>query len=498
MRRISNTPYILSAVLALALSCVEGDETYIGVAEGGGGASGSKSAAGEGGAGAHEAADASAPEAGPAAEVSVTVGYVDPLSAPTRATLELSSFRGAEYCGACHQQHYAEWRTAAHSHSMTDPVYRALVQRQRRDTGAPDGDRFCTQCHSPIGNRSLDILPGFDFEELDPRTLEGVGCETCHRSASVARTHNAGLVLDTSGPLRGPLDDAAAPHETQYLALFDEARLCGSCHDVMAPSGLRLESPFAEWRESPAAREGRPCQSCHMPTYEGTAAMLPNMPVRPNLHRHRFVGMAPSLAADLLEDSVLLEELWAQSEALLSGAASIALRAQLSSGDAGPAQLAITATVENRFGGHDFPTGADFNRQFWLAVEVRDSLGTLIYQTGQLDAAGDLYDDLHPQASEDPDLVLFSARLLDAQGEPTLFTWEASELRRGSLAPEESRDHELVALLPPSAVPPLTIRARVRARAFAPRLLEALGLPDLVPQLRILDVSDDELVVGAD
>ena len=48
-------------------------------------------------------------------------------------------------------------------------------------------------------------------------------------------------------------------HESEHDAMFDDAKFCGVCHDVIETSGLQLERPYAEWLESPANPE-QPCQ----------------------------------------------------------------------------------------------------------------------------------------------------------------------------------------------------------------------------------------------
>jgi hypothetical protein len=52
-------------------------------------------------------------------------------------------------------------------------------------------------------------------------------------------------------------------------AAFSDSRFCSTCHQF-APNGRQvngklLENTFEEWRASRHAREGRQCQSCHMP-----------------------------------------------------------------------------------------------------------------------------------------------------------------------------------------------------------------------------------------
>src|SRR5690606_22456549 len=175
---------------------------------------------------------------------------------------------------------------------------------------------------SPICTRGGECVSGFSFEELSPIALEGVTCEGCHKISAIVRPYNAGHELDPIGPLRGPIVEPVENgfHASEHAGDFDESPLCGSCHDVISLSGLVLEQPYAEWLESPA-NPGQPCQSCHMPTYSGNAAILG--PERDNLHRHRFVGIDLPLEGDV--DDTTLAEIDAEIEALLAGAATIDL-----------------------------------------------------------------------------------------------------------------------------------------------------------------------------
>src|SRR5207245_2757406 len=50
---------------------------------------------------------------------------------------------------------------------------------------------------------------------------------------------------------------------------FVRSEFCASCHQFgssgLTLNGKPLENTYEEWRASPAAREGRQCQDCHMP-----------------------------------------------------------------------------------------------------------------------------------------------------------------------------------------------------------------------------------------
>src|SRR5262249_5779942 len=60
----------------------------------------------------------------------------------------------------------------------------------------------------------------------------------------------------------GPLDDVDRG-EDAYVPLYRRSRYCASCHEAIV-FGVQVYSTYSEWRESPASREGKQCQTCHM------------------------------------------------------------------------------------------------------------------------------------------------------------------------------------------------------------------------------------------
>jgi hypothetical protein len=53
-------------------------------------------------------------------------------------------------------------------------------------------------------------------------------------------------------------------------------------------NALPIDWTYAEWKRSPYAQRGVTCQDCHMPRYDGQAAV--GGPQRSGLHRHTFPG----------------------------------------------------------------------------------------------------------------------------------------------------------------------------------------------------------------
>ncbi|MDD9944824.1 MAG: multiheme c-type cytochrome [Myxococcales bacterium] len=417
--------------------------------------------------------------------------FADEHAAPCLPTFSVDAegFIGAESgCGACHVTHVQQWRSSAHGHAMRDPVFNALIQRQREASGSGN-DRFCTQCHSPIGTRSRDIEPGYSFGELDPLTTEGVTCETCHRATSIHRPHSSGLVIDPAAALRGPMlegEDVSASHEVVITDLLGRSSLCGACHDVIERSGLVLEDPYQQWLGSPAAGDRRSCQSCHMPTYRGR--LTPSSEVRDGLHRHDLRGMGPSLIGSEPMSARSLEAYRARFDGVLR----LSIEAEVSRDT-----LGVSVAVKNTVDGHAFPTGSDFNRQCWLELRVLDEEGLVLYESGTLDASGDLFDAFSGQANQDPDLRVLSAYLLDEDGSPTRFSWEAEGVRRNALGPlEEKVMRYRVPLGDVEGM--LRVKARVRFRAYAPALLRELGLGVQVQNVPIVDIEEASVDVQVD
>lgn len=408
----------------------------------------------------------------------VSPEYSDPISAPLEPTLDASKFWGSAGCLGCHTAHAEEWKHSMHANAMHDRVFQGLVQLQRVQRKTAGFDGYCVQCHSPIALRGGLIPTGFDFADLQtvPVAMEGITCEVCHRASSVERSHSSGLLIVHDGVLRGPLEHTAGAHETEKSALFEDAKLCASCHDVRADDGLtKLESPYEEWLKSPAAREGRTCQSCHMPTYRGkTAPGAMTSPERPNLHRHNFSAIEP-----ITEGAACSEP------GHLCAAAKI--DAALSSSEDEGCQL--TVNITNLVDGHRFPTGSIFFRQTWLAVEVHDANGKLIFESGQLDDQHDLHDKHDPDADVlDPQLAVLHGYLRDENDHVTLFPWRSTRVDSHALQIGEVR--AVVYQLPEtSAVLPLRASVTLRFRPFSPRLLRTIGEDSQIETLHVTDVA---------
>lgn len=414
----------------------------------------------------------------------------EPLAMPAVPTLDPADFAAADTCEGCHSQHVAEWRTSMHAYAMVDPVFQALTEVRQSDLSGTE-DQFCTQCHSAIGTRGGEIVPGFSFDALSPIVMEGITCTSCHSVTEVVRDYNSGHTLDPKAPMQGPLSDPVETeaHASAYNPELEGSLFCGGCHDVIETSGLDLERPYREWTQSPSAQQDQQCQGCHMPEIERPAA--DGGPAR-TTHEHRWVGVDVPLVDGWMtpEQEQSLRDRIGE---LLAGAASLSLSAP--SGPAPDGTLDVTITLENLIPAHNLPTGSTFLRQVWLELTATDSVGTVLYQTGQLDANGDLEDywsEIDPFG--DPDLITLSSGFVDEHSARTLFPWRAAEHSTGALPPGYQRTYTLF-VPTEGAVGPVHVEARLRFRALPPYLLRLLGFADKVDRIEIHDLAEHAIDV---
>jgi len=171
-----------------------------------------------------------------------------------------------ESCGTCHPAQLADWKTTAHAKSMGHGVAGQLVEMRRTD---PDTARSCLTCHAPLAEQSEETEgPGGatsnpDFDAGLQR--QGLVCAACH-----VRQHQRFGPPRRAGAPVSPTPRASLPHNgATRSSAYLRSEFCSSCHQFQ-PTDLRLngkllQNTYAEWRASPAARQGLQCQDCHMP-----------------------------------------------------------------------------------------------------------------------------------------------------------------------------------------------------------------------------------------
>ena len=195
--------------------------------------------------------------------------WPDPLPPQGEPPAQFSALEASldpRSCGKCHVQQLLDWESSLHSHTIGPGIrWQFFVMDQK-------GANRCLRCHAPLAEQKALLAVEMQWAHV-PATppppyvapdlhREGLVCAACHVRRHARYGPPQGRATRTS--------DAALPHGGFTAdAGFRDSRFCAVCHQFPAdgPSvnGKLLENTFVEWRASPAARQGRSCQSCHMP-----------------------------------------------------------------------------------------------------------------------------------------------------------------------------------------------------------------------------------------
>jgi hypothetical protein len=402
---------------------------------------------------------------------------------PEGPPFTLADFAAPQTCATCHPNYYAEWAGSMHAYSFTDPLFFTFNFAEQKATSGQLG-QWCNSCHSPVGPLTGTTSDVFDPDAMPDVVKAGIHCDVCHTITDAtpeATEERVQLAISPGDTKYGQLpaaDLGPDVHKVEQRLVYENSTYCRACHNVVI-NGLDVEVTFDEWAQSLYASRGDAhCQSCHMPEYSGQAAV--GGPQRARLHRHWFTGVDVALT-DFPDHAGTLQRV----DDLLKDAVtfSIAAPAAISAGDT----ALILASVNNNKTGHAIPSGTSFSRQMWIEISVADAAGDTLYQTGHLDANGDLRD-----ATTDPDLVLFNS-VVEVTG-ATVFT--VTKITNHMLNPFERRDVTYHVAVPPGTSGPLAVSARLRFRPFAPSTVRGAGHGDLVPRIPIFDMAIEEATVA--
>lgn len=214
--------------------------------------------------------------------------------------------KGTHNCGNCHGDIFREWQASGHARAATGRHFRDLYDDLLKQN--PDGAGVCTSCHAPtvpFGDAAY-----YDLRKVAGVAAQGVHCDYCHKVADVENgpiglqhgRFGLKLLRPSEGQLFfGPLDDVDRGDDA-FAPLQRSSRYCASCHEGVV-FGVHAYSTYTEWLASPARREGKQCQTCHMaPTGEMTniAPGKGGIPRDPStLANHRFFARSQE---DMLRD----------------------------------------------------------------------------------------------------------------------------------------------------------------------------------------------------
>jgi hypothetical protein len=220
-----------------------------------------------------------------------------PIPPQGKPPAHFSSIEGSldpESCGVCHRAQYEDWIDSLHSKSMGPGVTGQTMELIHDD---PKLALLCYSCHAPLSEQQEKVVdkggrpsrfkkrrhvPGLSPSASEERKSpalkfkpnqafsaslqqKGLSCAGCH-----VRGHQRFGPPKRDGSLESSASAAQLPHGGAVrTAAFEQAEFCKGCHQFepngYALNGKLLENTYNEWKEGPYAREGKSCQSCHMP-----------------------------------------------------------------------------------------------------------------------------------------------------------------------------------------------------------------------------------------
>jgi len=349
-------------------------------------------------------------------------------------------------CQECHPKHFVQWSGSMHAYASEDPVFVAMNRRGQRETGGQLGT-FCVKCHAPMAVE-LGLTDGTNFDPAAlPPIAKGITCYFCHNVASVAETHNNGLVLANDQTMRGGLADPvrSPAHRSSYDPLMDSdsnnSELCGSCHDVVTPRGVALERTYQEWQTTffsrPDPAHHLSCGACHMRSSTDVIADAPDLSVKSHtngFHEHLWPGIDQALTT--------FPELEAQAAAVKRDLdSSIAI--------VGPSSLTSTiqpggicldppgrlrVRIDSISVAHAWPSGAAQDRRAWLEIVAYNAMGVPVFSRGEVLPGTD------PDGLQDVDVLGLWDRAVKDDGSPAHFFWDIARVDSKLLRPPTTLD----------------------------------------------------------
>ncbi len=417
------------------------------------------------------------------------------LSCSRERHFELSRFVSPETCSGCHGTIYDQWKGSMHSLAHADPLYLKVALHDLKGLTDPDEikeSEMCVKCHTPVGFVSgMPVKTSDHLKDIPELAKEGVQCDFCHSSTGAGKLYNADLKLDPGhgegdpGIKRGPRRDAESDyHKTAYSKFHTGSEICGVCHDVRhVVFGTKLETSYEEWKGSPYAKQGIPCQGCHMYQRPGVAATgsteRPNNPgeaasggpERSHVFTHYFAGgnnLIPGLYGASTH-SVM-------AEGRLKNAAKVKIDDTLSKGR-------VRLTVTNTGAGHSIPTGLAHVRQVWLEVRVTGAGGKTILHSGRIEGNGAL----------DSSSVIYHVVFGDGKGNPVYNVAKAREILKDRRL-EAMKSLAETYTLPEGASGPFTVEAKLWYRLAPQEIVDSVAGKGAMKIPTVLMASDKKTI----
>lgn len=382
-----------------------------------------------------------------------------PAAEPVAAApqmFEPGEFENPKKCANCHRDIHNEWSKSMHANAWKDVLYQPDYLLAHQETAGAT-DMLCGPCHAPIAART-GLLPPADGSKFDETSKEGISCDFCHTVSGIEQLYNMGHVSSPGNLKFGPRGDGRSLyHEVKYSDAHRKSEFCGACHMVIHPAnGTRIIDTWEDWQSNEYSSLGISCQDCHMTPTPGVGRKIGRSSLmgkqRDDLASHGFIG-----GSSYLQDLQGNPEQAEMSREFLRAAAELKQAGQV----AEDGTLKLTVEVHNVGAGHKIPTGTTYIRIMWLQVEVVDSVGKLVYSSGQVDEKNHV----------DPNATFFRVLFRDAEGNLTGKSWQAEGIGYDRRIPAKGMDSETYRI-PLAGQGEYQVTTRLMYRSFTQETLD--------------------------
>ena len=212
-------------------------------------------------------------------------------------------FPHSNKCKRCHLRAYEEWEASAQSRSIETAAFRITLGRFLKSV-PEDQQSMCFQCHAPhileYGHLATEFIA--EVNSKDPQ-IDGVGCSQCHLISEVDTSTRPPHPIFTPGKfIYGGYNNAAKnlAHQSQQLDLYKSSQYCVTCHDSLPQTVGQAQLPdwLGKWQTTKAEKDGKVCQTCHMPEAFGESA---NGERARRIANHSFPGRFGKVLATAVE-----------------------------------------------------------------------------------------------------------------------------------------------------------------------------------------------------
>jgi tetratricopeptide (TPR) repeat protein len=445
--------------------------------------------------------------------------FIDPNDFPT-----------AQYCGHCHQAAHQQWRESAHSNSNRAPWYLKNVGLLNDEKGI-EFSRHCEGCHDPIAMAAGALTQAGPKKR--PYDADGITCSVCHSikkndlrgTGSYVLGVPAVLVDENGDPIHRRVSDIEIlTHLDRHSAavmkpFYKTSEFCASCHKAALPHELndykwqRAMTPYDEWQNSSFAKQSplpfymKPmvstCETCHMPREALTGKGDPGAK-NGQLASHRWLGANSLIPAyynydeqakrirQFLANSVFNIDIFSiehegadgQPDKIIAPLGLVAYT--VTPGE----KLTVTVVIQNKGAAHSHVPEQRDMYESWTAFTVKDSMGKLIGQSG----------DLLPSGNLDPAAHSFTNRLINKTGTLNGLheVWNNRVVAYNNTI--QSGRSQLVRYsftVPRDCIGPIAITASIKYRRFDQRFIDFALKPhyqqpvlDMVSATRAVNIGE--------